>query len=103
MGIGGGIGIFVAFLGMLSFLGAGVVFIIVLVKLFQNEGAGKGILGLICGIYTYIWGWMNATRLNLKKLMLIWTVLIIVGIILYIIGGGAAMISSMSSQPTTTY
>lgn len=34
--------------------------IVVLVKLFQTEGLLKGILGLICMLYTFIWGW-NAT------------------------------------------
>ena len=35
-----------------------VLFILVLIKLFQKEGTLKGILGLICAIYTFIWGWM---------------------------------------------
>jgi hypothetical protein len=36
---------------------------------------------LICGLYTFIWGWINAIRLNIKNIMLIWTLLIIVSII----------------------
>ena len=72
--------------------------IIVLIKLFQNEGALKGILGLICGLYTFIWGWMNANRLNIKNLMIIWTLVLIVLIILNVLGGGMAM----RGLPTTT-
>ncbi|UCF94249.1 MAG: hypothetical protein JSW39_08845 [Desulfobacterales bacterium] len=37
-----------------------VLFIVVLVKQFRRDGALKGILGIIsCGIYTFIWGWIN--------------------------------------------
>jgi hypothetical protein len=75
-------GLVVLPLAVLVSLGSLICFIIVLVKLFQEEGAGKGILGLICGIYTLIWGWQNATRLNINTLMLVWTVLIVISIIL---------------------
>jgi hypothetical protein len=78
-------------LAMLVGIGCLICFIIVLIKLFQNEGALKGILGLICGLYTFIWGWMNASRLGINTIMLIWTVLIIVGIILRVTLGGFAM------------
>jgi len=74
-------------LNMVASLGSLICFIIVLIKLFQNEGALKGILGLICGLYTFIWGWMNATKLNIKNIMMIWTLLIIVSIILGMMGG----------------
>jgi hypothetical protein len=33
-----------------------------LVKLFQQKGALHGILGLICMLYTFIWGWMNIKK-----------------------------------------
>ena len=74
-------GILVAGLAALCGLGSLICFIIVLVKLFQEEGVGQGILGLICGIYTFIWGWQNVKRLNIKTVMLIWTVLAIVGLV----------------------
>ena len=59
-----------------------VLFIMVLVKLFQEEGVGKGILGIICSIYTFIWGWMKHKELDLTKIMTAWSILIVVGIIL---------------------
>ncbi len=62
--------------------------IIVVIKLFQNEGALKGILGLICGLYTFIWGWMNANKLGIKNIMIIWTLLLIAYIVLGMMGGG---------------
>jgi len=63
--------------------------VIVLIKLFQNEGALKGILGIICGLYTFIWGWMNAGRLNLRNIMIIWTIVLILQIILNVLYGGS--------------
>ena len=60
-----------------------VCFIIVVIKLFQNEGPLYGILGIICGIYTLVWGWMNADKLNIRKIVLAWTVLIAVQLVLY--------------------
>jgi hypothetical protein len=80
---------------MLSYIGAVLAWIagiVVLIKLFQKEGFLKGILGLICMIYTYIWGWMHIKdqSLNLKTWMYIWTGAIVVGIILNIIAQASA-------------
>jgi uncharacterized protein YacL len=60
----------------------------VLIKLFQENGILHGILGLICGLYTFIWGWINSSRLNIRNIMLIWTLLIVVSIVLSVMGGG---------------
>lgn len=74
-----------AVLALLVGLSALVLFIIVLVKLFQNEGVGKGILGIICSIYTFIWGWQNHKRLGITTVMTVWSILIVIGIILNVI------------------
>jgi hypothetical protein len=71
-------------------LAALVPFIMVLIKLFQQKGALHGILGLICGLYTFIWGWMNANTLGIKNLMLLWTALIVIGMILNLVVAGTA-------------
>ena len=50
---------------MLGWIGTIIIWvsgIMVLIKLFQKEGVMKGILGLICMLYTYIWGWMNINK-----------------------------------------
>ncbi len=86
-------------LAMVTGLGSLIIFIIVLIKLFQNEGALKGILGLICSIYTFIWGWMNASRLNIRNLMLIWTLLIVLGIIFNVVGGPVMGPGTMPTTP----
>jgi len=81
-------------------LAAFVVQILVVVKMFQNAGALHGILGIICGLYAYIWGWMNSAKLGIRNLMIIWTVLIIIIIILNLVFG-ASMAASYGTVPTT--
>jgi hypothetical protein len=69
-------------IALLVFIGCAICYIVVLIKLFQNEGLVKGILGLICGLFAFIWGWMNADRYGIKNVMMIWSLLIIVAIVL---------------------
>jgi len=67
--------------------------IVVLVKLFQNGGVVKGIIGFVtCNIYTFIWGWQNIGKeeLKLKTWMYIWTGCIVLGAILVFVGGGTS-------------
>jgi hypothetical protein len=75
-------------LALVALIGCIICQIIVAIKIFQNDGALKGILALICGLFGLIWGWMNAGRLGIKNLMMIWTALIIVYIILSMLSGG---------------
>jgi hypothetical protein len=82
-------------LAMLCGLGNLVCFVLVLLKLFPAEGPLKGILGIICGLYTFIWGWMNATKLGIKNILKAWTALIILSIVL----NGMSFATMM---PTTT-
>ncbi len=63
-------------------LGSLVCAILVLIKLFQKEGVGLGILGILCFLYTFIWGWINHKAQKITNIMLIWTALIIIGMIL---------------------
>lgn len=81
-------------LAMLCGLGSLVCWILVLLKMFPAEGALKGILAIICGLYAFIWGWMNATKHNLRNIMLIWTVLFVISLALNFVAG-ASMIPQM--------
>ena len=73
-------------------LGSLVCFVIVLIKQFQTAGALHGIIGLItCGIWTFIWGWMRASTLNIKNIMLAWTGLIVLSIVLNMMGAMSAL------------
>jgi hypothetical protein len=81
-------------LSLLSFI----CFIMVLIKQFQNAGVVHGIIGIVtCGIWTFIWGWMNAGKLGIKNIMMIWTLLIIVCIFINFMFG-----TMYSFMPTTT-
>jgi hypothetical protein len=63
-------------------------FVLVLIKQFQTAGPIHGIIGIItCSIWTFIWGWMNATTLNIKNIMMIWTLLIVICIVLSFVFG----------------
>lgn len=78
-------GMILGLLSMLVGLGSLILFIMVLIKLFQAKGPLHGILGLICGLYTFIWGWMNVDANNNRQIMLAWTGCIIAGIVLNIL------------------
>jgi hypothetical protein len=86
-------------LAMVAGLVCFVCFIIVLIKQFQNAGVVHGIIGIVtCGIWTFIWGWMNAGKLSIKNIMMIWTVLLVIGIILNVMSGGFSY--SLGTRPT---
>jgi hypothetical protein len=76
-------------LALIASLGYLICLIIVLIKQFQNGGVVHGIIGIItCGLWTFIWGWLNSGKLNLRNLMLIWTLLLIICIVLNVMNGG---------------
>ena len=78
--------------GILAGLAGFVCFIMVLVKSFQRSGPGIGIVGIItCGIATFIWGWIKSKEFNLTKIMLLWTVVIIISIGANVTAGIAAV------------
>jgi hypothetical protein len=85
-------------LALLAGLASLVFFIMVLIQLFKTKGALHGILGILCGLYTFIWGWINADAQGLRKTMVNWTIAIIAQIILQVLsitmGGG------VPTQPT---
>jgi len=57
-------------------------FILVVIKLFKKEGVGLGILGVICALYTFIWGWINHKKQDITTIMIIWSVLIVISLII---------------------
>jgi len=79
-------------LAIVAGLGCLVCWVMVLIKMFQNEKPLIGILGVLCGLWAFIWGWMNSTKHNLKKIMLIWTGCFV----LSLIGNGIAAAGAKS-------
>lgn len=49
----------------------------VLIALFKNAGVGLGILGIICSLFAFIWGWVKSGALGLRGTMIAWTISII--------------------------
>lgn len=62
-----------------------IIYIMVLVKVFQHAGVGLGILGIFCSIFTFIWGWLNAKQYGMTPIMLLWSFLIVLSIIQYVL------------------
>jgi len=76
-----------AILGLLAVvagIGSIVCWIIVLIKLFQNGQILLGVVSIFCGIVAFVMGWMNADKWNIKKVMLIWTVCILVSVVVQV-------------------
>ena len=69
-----------------------ILFFVVLIKMFKNEGALKGILGFFCGIYTFIWGWMKHKQLAMTKLMTVWSLAMLLPFILIPIMGVSSVL-----------
>ena len=62
--------------------------IFVLTKMYPKEGLVKTILGFICAIYAFIWGWQHIKTeedKNFKNVMYVWTGVIILNVILYFV------------------
>ena len=74
-----------------------VIFFIVLIKLFKTEGALKGILGFLCGLYTFIWGWLKHRELQMTKLMTVWSVIIVIFMVVPPIVGTSEILKLVSS------
>ncbi len=74
------------YLGYLAAIVSLICWIMVLIKMFPAEGTLKGILAIICGLYAFIWGWMNAAKFNLRNIMIAWTIAIIVQVITTFMG-----------------
>ncbi len=90
-----------AIMGLSGLLGLAslVCFIIFVIQLFKAKGALHGILGIICGLYTLIWGWQNAGSLDAaggapglkyKQWILVWTICIVGQIVLNFVARAAA-------------
>ena len=86
-------------LGLVVWLGCIICLIMVVIKMFQDKGPLHGILGLICGLYAFIWGWMNADRMGIKNIMMIWSLLILVSLVLGFLGGFNFSIGTPSTSP----
>jgi hypothetical protein len=79
-------------LALLFSIGSLVCFILVLVKMFQNDQVGLGIacivLIFVCGIgglVAFIYGWVKAAEWNIQNIMLAWTGCVIGGVVVNVL------------------
>lgn len=72
-----------------------VCWIMILVRIFK-ENVGLGILGIICGLFAFIYGWVKVKEYDAKNIMLAWTIAWIVAIIANALGAGAIAREIMS-------
>jgi hypothetical protein len=71
----------------------------VLIVLFSKAGVGLGILGIICSLFAFIWGWMKHKEYGLTKVMAVWTATIVLMIPLNIMNT-QAILRDMQNQQT---
>jgi hypothetical protein len=72
-------------LALVAGIGSIVCWIIILIQMFQKDSVIVGILGIICGLWAFIWGWMNLPKHGKRQVMQIWTACIIAGIVLNVL------------------
>jgi hypothetical protein len=69
------VGLGILAISALASLGSFICWIMVLIKMFGNAelgGVGKGIAGVICGLYALIWGWQNREAVGIQTVMNVW-------------------------------
>lgn len=79
-------------------LGSLACWIYTLVKIFQANQIWQGVVGIICPLFAFIWGWIKSGELGIQKVMLIWTVLIILGFTFNLMVAGSVA-SQMRAAP----
>ena len=87
-------------LALLFLLGSIICWILVLIRMFKDAGALQGIIGLLCSLWAFIWGWMNSSRLGIRNIMIAWTALLVLYLILMFAAGGLTAVSG-PGVPTT--
>lgn len=70
----------------------------VLIALFKKEGVGLGILGIICGIFAFIWGWVKNKETGLKTTMVWWTICLVASIVLWLVAA-ASLVGMAANSP----
>ena len=79
-------------------IGSLICWIMVLIKMFQNEKPLIGILGILCSLWACIWGWMKSSTLGLKKIMMIWSVCVVLTVVGNLMYGGAMAAKIQSGE-----
>lgn len=88
----------------LVFIGSLVCFILVVIKMFQNNQTGLGIACLLLcwcvgPLIAFVYGWIKSSEWNIKNIMLIWSGLFAAAILLAAVSAAMGGFSSQAFQP----
>lgn len=64
-----------------------VCWIMVLIQIFKHDQIALGIVGIICGIVAFVYGWMKSAEWGIKNIMLAWTGSIVAQFIVGMLAG----------------
>ena len=76
-----------------------VCWLMTLIKIFK-QSIGLGILGIICGLFAFIYGWIKVGEMDHKNVMVAWTIAALVGIVLNVVYGAEIANQLLESMPT---
>jgi hypothetical protein len=95
-----GLGILFLLLTIVLAAGSLICWILVLIKIFKDN-VGLGIVGIICSLFAFIYGWIKAKEYGIQKLMVWWTLLVIASIVVQLLGLalGVAVAAARSAPP----
>jgi hypothetical protein len=74
-------------------------FFYILYRMLREKGALHAILGFIFTPYAYIWGWINAGRLQIADIMIFWTLVSIGSVVFPMVMGLAQVPLAMAAGP----
>jgi hypothetical protein len=70
---------------MIAGLGSLVCWILTLIKLFTEEGVLQGIIGIICGLYALIMGFVRMQQWAHQTVMIAWSICLVLSIVCNVI------------------
>lgn len=65
-----------------------VCWIIVLIQMFKRQHVGLGVVGILCALVAFVYGWIKAREWGITMVMLVWTACLILGGTFTSLGGG---------------
>jgi hypothetical protein len=74
-----------------------VCWIMTLIPIFK-ENVGLGILGIICGLFAFIYGWVKVKEYNNKKVMIVWSIAMVAGLLLQVVSMVASVVLAQAGS-----
>ena len=77
--------------------------IYVLIKIFTAGNIGLGVLGIICPLFAFIYGWVKSAEYNIQTVMLVWSAAIGVGIVGNVLAPHTTTQTTFTNGTTVTH